>query len=359
MRVAINALGVTNRSGTGRYAWGLIHGFIQLAPPDLSLSVLIPSDFPIPSEWHHSTQARFYSIPTGGTWQRIVWEQWFLPAWLKKIQPDLLHSPAFIAPVLRSVKAKQVVTVHDLAFRLYPQTIPRTRRWYYAWAIPASIRRADAVLSDSQTVADEIRLYFPSTRRVIPIPLGVDTRRFQLESWEEDQAVLARYRINTPYLLFVGTREPRKNLDTLLKAYAEARRQGLKLDLVIAGRLGWMMDEPSLPGVRLPGHVEEDAVPALYRHARAVIAPSLYEGFDLPASEALACGAPVLSSDIPVHREVLGDRVRYVDPENIPDWTNALLGLEKIPQAVPLAPVRDWQEVARETWQAYQGITAY
>lgn len=357
MRVALNALAVTNRSGTGRYAWGLIHGFIHLAPPDFFLSVLIPADFPIPPEWRHSKQVRFYSIPTGGTRQRIIWEQWFLPAWLKKIQPDLLHSPAFITPVLRSLMAKQIVTVHDLAFRLYPRTIPWTRRWYYAWAIPASLRRADAVLTDSRTVADEIRHFFPSSRRVTSIPLGVDTLRFQPQKLDQDNEILSRYEINSPYLLFVGTREPRKNLDTLLKAYAEARRQGLNLELVIAGRLGWMSQEPSLPGVRLPGHVEEDAVPALYRHARAVIAPSLYEGFDLPASEALACGAPVLASDIPVHREVLGDRVRYVNPDNVPEWTNALLDWPSIPRDAHPSSPRDWTAVARDTWRVYASVS--
>ncbi|HOL94796.1 MAG TPA: glycosyltransferase family 1 protein [bacterium] len=356
MHVAINALSLTNRSGTGRYTWGLIHGFIQWAPPDFFLSVLIPSQFPIPPEWYHSTQARFYSIPMGGTGQRIVWEQGFLPAWLKKIRPDILHSPAFIAPVMRSVKAKQIVTVHDLAFCRYPQTIPWARRWYYAWAVPASMRRADVVLTDTRIVADEIRRCFPAIRRVIPIPLGVDTARFQPRPSDYDQEILARYQIHAPYLLFVGTREPRKNLDTLLQAYAEARRQGLNAEFVIAGRLGWMMDETSLPGVRLPGHVEEDAVPALYRHARAVIAPSLYEGFDLPASEALACGAPVLASDIPVHREVLGDRVQYVSPESIQEWTKALLRLEIKSPTTSCSGVRDWTAVARDTRHVYQMV---
>ena len=128
MHIAINALSITNRSGTGRYTWGLIHGFFQIPQPDFKLSIIIPADFPIPSAWQHSTQFRFYSIPVRSTFSRIRWEQFSLPRLLRQIQTDALHSPAFIAPVVSDLRIPGVVTIHDLTFERYPSLIPALRR---------------------------------------------------------------------------------------------------------------------------------------------------------------------------------------------------------------------------------------
>ena len=102
MHIAINALSITNRSGTGRYTWGLIHGFFQIPQPDFKLSIIIPADFPIPSAWQHSTQFRFYSIPVAHS--PVYAGNSFPARLLRQIQTDALHSPAFIAPVVSDLR---------------------------------------------------------------------------------------------------------------------------------------------------------------------------------------------------------------------------------------------------------------
>lgn len=357
MHIALNALCITNRSGTGRYAWGLIHGLLGQSSPNGFFSILIPSDFSLPVAWRKSSNVRFYSIPIRSAFHRIAWEQWSLPSFLRAIKPDLLHSPAFIAPVLRPVSIKQVVTIHDLAFLQYPETIPPIRRRFYQWIIPRSWRAADTVIADSKAVADELAALPNAPRTIVPIHLGVDRARFSPQKEEPDARVLDRYELNEPFILFVGTREPRKNLETILRAHASARSKGFNVTLAIAGRYGWMADRTfESSGVRWLDYVEEDHLPSLYRGAQAVIAPSFYEGFDLPTMEALACGTPVLASDIPVHREVLGNSAVFIPPYDIRTWEDALMKQSASRRILSNAPIREWDQTAQKTLAVYESI---
>lgn len=327
MRVAINALCITNRSGTGRYAYGLIDGLMRTQTGDARISVLIPSDFLIPPDWQTSDAISFYSIPTGGALQRVYFEQFQLPAWLKKIRPDLLHSPAFIAPIDAPKTVRQIVSIHDLAFIRYPETIPAMRFAYYCWAIPRSIQCAAQILTDAQSVSKQIRQELNPSAPVTAIPLGVDARVFHQEQSNDDLDALNQYGVAPPYVLFVGTQEPRKNLRMLLDAYQAARARGLNANLVLAGRYGWKQQTALLnqEGVQRIGFVNDEHLPALYRHALAFAAPSLDEGFNLPAVEALACGTRVIASDIAVHREILGECAAFAATKNVEQWVNALL----------------------------------
>ncbi len=357
MHVVLNALCITNRSGTGRYAWGLIDGLLRLNEPDLFLSVLIPADFPLPPNWHESQRVRFYSVPIASALHRIVWEQGCLPAWLRQIKPDLLHSPAFIAPVLRATDVKQAVTIHDLTFLHYSQTIPILRRLFYRWIIPRSWRKAAAVITDSRAVAEELSALGEKIQNLIPIHLGVDGERFSSKKREDDSAICHRYGLSEPYLLFVGTREPRKNLTTLLSAYATARQRGFHLPLAIVGRYGWMEESrPDGQGVQWLGHIPDGDLPALYRGASAFLAPSLYEGFDLPPVEALACGTPAIVSDIPVHREVLGGDAVFVPCCDAGAWADAMMRLDTLIKKPPTVARRSWSDVAKDTLAIYRKL---
>jgi len=357
MHAALNALCITNRSGTGRYAWGLIDGFIASRPANLFLSVLIPADFSIPDVWREAGFVSFYSIPIHSVLHRLVWEQLSLPGWLKDVEPDVLHSPAFIAPVLRQITVPQVVTVHDLAFMRYPRTIPFLKRYFYQWVIPLAWRKAGAVITDSQSVAAEISKSSYPPVRIQSVHLGVDSARFHPRSEQCDISILEKYGLTKPYLLFVGTREPRKNLDTVLKAFKIARSCGFSSDLVIAGRAGWMEDhdQMNIPGVKWLGHVNDKSLPALYRGAQAVLAPSIYEGFDLPSVEAIACGAQVIASDIDVHREILCDSAVYAFAYSVDQWINAIMNCRNKKPLVELN-VRDWTKVAQDTLKIYEEL---
>lgn len=357
MRVALNALSIANRSGTGRYTWGLLHGFAQLRLPDLRLAIFIPSDYPIPSAWWDVPGFRFYSCSARNTVERIAWEQAILPRLLRRLQPDCLHSPASVAPVVWKPGCRSLVTIHDWAFARYPHTIPSLRRWYYRWAIPRSLAQAHRVLTDSNAMASELVSLGIPPDRIVAAHLGVDTRAFHPEPVPADAGMIKTCGPATPYFLFVGTLEPRKNLSVLIAAYSRARERGLRSDLAVAGRWGWMVESVELrqPGVHLLGHVTDEQLSALYRNAVALAAPSLYEGFDLPVMESLACGTPVIASDIPVHREILGEQGRYVPVQDIEGWAVALLEFSqsgKIPVPKTVS-IRDWSDVARETYRVY------
>lgn len=355
MHAAINALCIDNLSGTGRYAHGLIDGFAALSPDDARFSVFIPAHFPLPRAWRSAKRFRFYSIPVSSPLSRIAFEQWRLPALLKRCRVDLIHSPAFVAPIDAPRSIRQLTTVHDLAYIYYPQTIPALRLAYYRWAIPRSIQTADLVITDSEAVAQQVRERFSFTRSVNALRLGVDPVRFRADEDSTDAEIRRRYGIKQPYLLFVGTREPRKNLDMLLTAYARARSKTHCLPLVIAGRVGWKLDQEMLKkeGVIAPGFVAEADLPAFYRGAAALLAPSLDEGFNLPAAEARACAAPVLASDIAVHRELLGDDAQFIQTQNMNEWAQAIAS-HKRREASPPRQTRTWTDVARDALNLYR-----
>lgn len=354
MRVALNALCITNRSGTGRYTAGLLEGLARLRPSGLELTAFIPSDFSPPSLWRHEAWIDFHPVSVSSLLKRIAWEQWTLPGLLRSLQADLLHSPAFIGPVLRPCPVPQIVTIHDLAFRRYPETIPWIRKLYYRWAIPRSMRRAALILTDTRAVAEELCAPAVSAP-IVPVHLGVDTNRFHSTPNRDDEEFLRMYDVHKPYILFVGTQEPRKNLSTLLEAYFMAREWGLESELVLMGRYGWSVERSVFKqvGIRRIGYIDEAHQPALYRQAAALAAPSLYEGFDLPAYEALACATPVIASDIAVHRETLGERARFIPALDAVAWARALHDKESLSKTVGFR-ARDWIDTARETVEAWR-----
>lgn len=355
MRVALNGLAITNRSGTGRYVYGLIEGFVRGGFSNDELRVFLPSSYQTPSHWRDARNLTIHPVPAMDQARRIIWEQWRLPRLLRELQADVLHAPAFVAPVYRSRSAPYVVTIHDRVFQTQPQTIPWVRRLYYQTAIPASIRHAAAVLTDAQCTATGLQSGYPASS-IRAIYLGVDRERYHPHAAVHDEEVLSRHRIKKPYYLAVGTLEPRKNLPLLIEAFTEARQRGLQAEMILVGRYGWSVDAAELqrPGVRALGYLAEDDLPPLFRHAQAFCAPSFEEGFNLPVAEALACGAPVMASDIAVHREVYGQAALLLPCRQTGAWTQALLGQK----ARPGEWRRDWQDVMQETFEVYRQAVA-
>lgn len=354
MKVALNALCITNRSGTGRYAFGLVDGFVRSGLNDVQLTVFIPAGFSMPIHWWDCESIRFYTVSIKSALYRIYWEQITLPKLLKQLDIHILHSPAFICPCIFSDNIHHIITVHDLAYRSYPQTIPALRRMYLKALIERSIHKASIIITDSQIVAEELKQAYPNANTIRAIHLGVDDEQYTLKMDEQDQGILHKHQINKPYFLFVGTIEPRKNLDTVLQAFQHAKEKGLEHRFVVIGRYGWMMDKSLLQqdGVLWLGHIDESELPTLYRHTDALLAPSFYEGFDLPTVEALACGSQVIASDISVHREVLGENALFVNTTDIYSWVSAMMSCNK--KQNRNQTVRTWLKVAKDTMKIYQ-----
>ncbi len=296
----------------------------------------------------------------GTTWRhrpapaRALREAWLRASWppveLLGGPVDVFHATNFVLPPTR--RAAGVVTVHDLAFRRFPGTVHRASRAYDA-LVPAGVRRAAVVLCPSAAVAGEVAAeYALPPERVSVTPLGVDP------AWASARppAPVDRQRLGLPerYVLFVGTREPRKDLPTLLAAHRAARATSRDVPpLVLAGPAGWGAGEAPPPDVVLTGFLADADLRSVVAGAACLVLPSLYEGFGLPVLEALACGVPVLASDLPVLREVGGDVVAHAPVGDVDAFAAGLLAV----LADPGAPGPRRARAATATWGRCAGLT--
>jgi glycosyltransferase involved in cell wall biosynthesis len=286
-------------------------------------------------------------------------ERWSLPVEVlaHRPTPDLLHSLDHVAPAWGPWRS--VVTLHDLAFLLYPQTHTPASRAYYA-ASGESARRAARVIAVSQrTASDAVRLLGvdPARMRVVHEAAAPS---FTSRGEEEFDKVAHRLGLQTgrAYVLFVGTLEPRKNLPLLFDAFARMRRQ-IDAQLLIVGGRGWL-DEPifaahARSGVgeaaRFLGVLGEDDLAVLYSHAGVFALPSLYEGFGLPVLEAMACGAPVVCSNAGPLPEIAADAAVLLPPDDATVWAEALLEVLTDARRADNLRIKGFARAAAFSWQ--------
>jgi glycosyltransferase involved in cell wall biosynthesis len=257
-------------------------------------------------------------------------ERWALSIELFPHRLDVWHSPDFIPP--QRGARRHVITVHDLTFLHYPQYLTDYSRRYYNDQIQWAVDHADHILTVSESARnDMIQMLNVNPAKIAIQPHGVDHRHYGLIDPQQVQLTLHRYNVDSDYFLFVGTIEPRKNLDGLLTAYAELRRIRAKAPaLVVIGKPGWLAEQlteriKTSPNTHWLDNVPNDDLPAFYSGAKALILPSFYEGFGLPALEAMACGTiPIVSnrSSLP---EVVGAVGLQIDPDDPTTITQAML----------------------------------
>ena len=321
-------------------------------------------------------------IPLAPRHLTILWQRLRLPLRVERLigPVDLLHAPDFVLPPTR---ARTLLTIHDLTFLVRPECAEAGLRRYLATAVPRALRRADMVLVDSQATASDLaRLLGVSGPRVRLVYPGVEAR-FRPLPVAEVEPLRAALGLPADFLLFVSTIEPRKNLVRLLEAFALLVGEGQAVDggrkadggrwtvdggqgardslqLVIAGRKGWLYEEVfaavgrlGLAGrVRFLDFFDDAQLPALYNLARAFVYPSLYEGFGLPALEALACGVPVVTAAVASLPEMVGEAALLVDPLSVASiaegMAQALVAGEQLRAAGPL-------QARRFTWAAAAG----
>ena len=258
---------------------------------------------------------------------RLAFQQAMLPAAASALRLDVVHSPAFLMPLLRGTP-RHVVTVHDMTFFTLPDChIPMRRSSAFLRGVTASIQRADLVVVPSRAVRDDVlRLVAGvASDRVRAIPLGIG------EEFRPPPDGASRR--DRPYVLFVGTLEPRKNVEAVVESYRQLVLEGdVEEDLLLVGRLGWdydrllaLLDAPDLRGrVRRLGYVAQDELVALYGGARLFVYPSRGEGFGFPPLEALACGTPTIVTDSSSLAENLRGVAELVPPDDVPALTAAM-----------------------------------
>jgi glycosyltransferase involved in cell wall biosynthesis len=355
-------------TGAGVYTVELARALGQRDDVDLVLLARRHDD----ARWHEVAPAADVqaTVPAARP-LRLAWEQVNGPRAARSLEVDVWHGPHYTMPV--RVRVPAVVTVHDLTFYDHPEWHERAKVVYFRRAIAQSARRAAVVVCVSETTADRLAHHTGRTADVVVVHHGVDTERFTPHADRaDDDARLARLGVAPPYVAFVGTLEPRKNLPALVEGFARVAGDHPELRLVLAGRNGWgtdaidaAVDRHGMGGrVVRTGYVPDDALPALLRRAEAVAYPSYEEGFGLPTLEALACGAPVLTTAEVAAAGLAGDAVATAapDPSGIADGLRRVLDpavAGRLRAAGPAVAARcSWPAAAGRHVEAYAAARA-
>jgi glycosyltransferase involved in cell wall biosynthesis len=327
MRIAINALPLDNQSaGIHYYVRGMLDGLHAI---DHSHEIII-------IRAHYSEE-----YPKFRT--RIVRNIGWLPGWAslrlfvlipwicRKERVEVVIEPAHFGPFNLPNRIKRVTIIHDLTPILFPQFHTYNGWFLQKLFLPGILKNADMILANSNHTLKDILTWRPAVKNnVSMIYPGID----ELFQPSDDEDTLKRHQIKQPYLLYVGTIEPRKNLHLLLDAFTEVKKQHSDYQLVLVGQQGWKTNafmkalntHPYLSDIRLTGHCEREELPVFYSQARVTIYPSLYEGFGFPVVEALACGTPSLCLNHSSLSELAShDPMIHAVPEK--DFTPKLLEL--------------------------------
>jgi glycosyltransferase involved in cell wall biosynthesis len=304
-------------------------------------------------------------FPRLWTHLRLSWE-------MARRPPDLLFVPAHVLPIVHP--RRSVVTIHDLGYLYYPEAHRLLDRLYLDLSTRYNARAATHLIADSSaTKRDLIERYGTEPDKITVVYPGYDNTVFQLVQDEKAiGSVKARYGIAGDYALFVGTLQPRKNLIRLMEAFSNIQYPISNIQLVIAGKKGWLyreifqqVEKLGLEGkVVFTGYVPGGDLPALLSGARLFVFPSLYEGFGLPVLEAMACGTPVVCSNVSSLPEVAGDAAILVDPLDVEGLAAALervlgdeeLRAELIERGFERVRKFSWERCARETLNVLESI---
>ncbi|RME50095.1 MAG: glycosyltransferase family 1 protein [Caldilineae bacterium] len=302
---------------------------------------------------------------------RILWEQTALPWALRRQDAALVHGLVNVLPLATSVPG--VVTVHDLSFIHMPEKFPPAKRFYLERLCRASAARARRIIAVSRQTADDlVRCFGVKADRIEVVYNGV-AAHFRPEA---DRVEMGPPRslveVDRPFLLYVGTLEPRKNLVRLVEAFArwrQGRPSAREVQLVLAGAKGWYYEEifqqvqalELQEVVRFPGFIPTEELPGWYRAAAAFVYPSLFEGFGLPVVEAMACGTPVICSDAASLREVAGDAALIAPAEDVDAWVAGLDAFFTQPGLADDLRRRGLERASRFTWEraAAETIAVY
>jgi glycosyltransferase involved in cell wall biosynthesis len=255
-----------------------------------------------------------------------LWLHFYLPYLCKKTGVDLYFNTGSIWPLLPFRFAeRQLVFIYDVIPLLFPECYHKHTSYYYRLSRAIHLNCYDKILVDSETTKRDLGMHLGVPKEMITVTLlGRDDRFMRIDEISKNQRAREKYSLPESYLLFTGTLEPRKNIKRLLEAYAKCQaRESLKL--VITGKKGWLYAEIFETVKRLnlkervvfTGFADDDDLPSIYSMARAFVYPSLYEGFGLPVLEAMACGVPVITSNVPSLVEVAGEAAVLVDPLDV------------------------------------------
>jgi glycosyltransferase involved in cell wall biosynthesis len=316
-------------TGIGRHTANLIRELGKLLPKG-KLTVFLTQD--APRLWNDDVQEVRAPWPTPNEYARAFWEQTVVPQQVMNLGVDIYHSPNYILP-LRDMHCPSIVTVHDLSFRR--RALHRLKSHLYLSIMTGlALRRAQAVVAVSEYTKRMIETNYPRVLGRVEAIYGGITPTLSKPTAEEVRDFRQRESLETPYVLFVGTLEPRKNLVRLVHAFEKAiQRTDLPHQLILLGPRGWktrsldlaIANSPYRSRIRCPGYVSDNDLSCWYVSADLFIYPSIEEGFGLPVLEAMSLGVPVITSNRSSLPELAGNAALTIDPFDLEALSEAII----------------------------------
>jgi len=370
MRFGLDGLPLCKKkTGVGHYTFELGRALAAIAS-DHEFEIVSPSAF---SSIDASLPPNLKLVNAGlDSLRRRGWWSIYLPRYCRRASFALFHGTNFALPYWASCPT--VLTIHDLSLLLYPETHEKRLVRRARVKLPLTARKATAIITPSETVKGEVCEHLGvRADKVFAIPEAARACFYPMPV-AESRLVSERLGVEAEFILFVGTVEPRKNLLTLVRAFEQIiRSNSSKLQLVIAGEKGWLSGDlmdylrDSQLGERVlfTGHLPDEDLRALYSSCRVFVYPSLYEGFGLPLLEAMACGAPVVTSRIPSIVETVGDVARLISPTDVDDLARGITALlddagereHRSTAGIAHAKKFSWERTASATWEVYQKLS--
>jgi len=371
VQITIDARMILNhQTGIGRYLLGLAQGFKQVNQAE-QITFLIQDQ--LSSEHPFKNFASHNLILQEIPYRHMDIRAWIkIPYLIQQTKPDLFHYPHFDLPL--SISKPIVITIHDLKYLSQPDFFRNHRlpkRLVYKTMMELSVQRAEHIITDSKNTANDLIHHFNvDPKKVSTIHLGVEEKFFERKPVNQINQSLKKLRIDQPYFLFVGERRPHKNINALIKAFRLFLEKQTHFQLVIVGRSYQDYKEPEKlvteldlkNSVHFIDRINDDDLQILYQAATAFISLSQYEGFGLPALEAIASQTPVIVSNNTSFPEVVGDTGILIPPNDIYQAVASMMEItnnEKIRQELirrgfERAQTFTWKKCAQETLNIYQ-----
>jgi glycosyltransferase involved in cell wall biosynthesis len=367
MRIGIDARPLVGpKSGIGHYLEEILLAWAALDTEN-EYYLFAHTDF----ELHKSLQGMRKVIQQGRFGP--LWIQYAIPLLLVRYKIDLFWGPNYAIPLLNPGHSKMVMTVHDMVASVFPETLPKRTAYHNRIGLPLYIQKVDRVITVSESSKSDIVKYLRYQPDKIEVtPLGVNESFFQQSI--TPKKILIKYEIDYPYILCVGTIEPRKNLLRVIEAYFMLIKE-LEIEhrLVIVGAKGWKytsiyeklkQKSELINRIIFPGYVPDEDLPAFYQGASMLVYPSLYEGFGLPPLEAMAAGTPVITSNVSSLPEVVGESGILVDPYSICEMVHAMKRIicdKKLAENLSRAGKErarkfTWERTAKKTMDIFEEV---
>lgn len=360
------------KTGVGHYTLELARALAAFRPED-SFELIVPNAIPasIIRETETIPNLRLVIVKANVLMRR--WSSIGLPLYLRRARLNLFHGTNYQLPLMNA--KRNVLTVHDLSIFTHPEMhdgrfARRARR-----RLPIMLGAASRIITPTEAIKEELTARFNLDPVRITVTPEAPRNSFYPMKREDTADVRQRLGIENEFILFVGTIEPRKNLQTLLRAFERISRESdHRSQLVLAGGEGWLTDDFDRlvrasnfrERIRLTGYLSDEDLRALYSSCKVFVYPSLYEGFGLPPLEAMACGAPVVASRIAAHEETLKDNALLIEPVDESALAKAIVELldndstrrQLASRGRAHAANFSWKKTAEITWTVYEAVFA-